>query len=199
MTDLNIIILAAGNSTRMGRPKQTLPFEGTGLLERTIMAAKEANAEDIIVVTGAHYDLVEQRLNELQVLTVFNPDWSSGMATSISAGLTTLLEKKPLVQFAIFAVCDQPFISAAIFQELVRKHLLSGKGIIAAAYQQSKGTPVLFQRNYFTALLQLQGHEGARKLLSLYAQDVESVVFEKGYIDIDTPEDYNRLAGLAEF
>ncbi len=193
MTDLNIIVLAAGNSSRMGRPKQTLLFEGKSLLQRTLDAAREANARNLVVVTGANYKLFEKELHQQEVTTVYNQDWASGMASSINIGLTALLDKEPSVKAVVFAVCDQPFISAAIFQGLIKRQQQTGKDIIAAEYEKTVGTPVLFRYNLFPAIRTLRGQEGARKLLSVYPEDVASITFEQGHIDVDTPADYDHL------
>lgn len=91
------------------------------------------------------------------------------------------------------AVCDQPFVTSAVFENLISESKKTGKEIAASAYSETLGTPVLFHKKYFPELLALKGKEGAKKLIKKYAEDVVAVPFEKGNIDIDTEEDYNQL------
>lgn len=93
----------------------------------------------------------------------------------------------------ILCVCDQPYISAILLQQLLDKKKTSGKKIIACSYAETLGTPVLFNKKYFSALMNLQGDEGAKKLLSVYSDDVAPISFEKGEFDIDTKKDYEKL------
>jgi CTP:molybdopterin cytidylyltransferase MocA len=93
----------------------------------------------------------------------------------------------------ILTVCDQPFLTSAVLQALLDEAKLSGKSIVASAYKDTLGTPVFFSRQYFEDLLALKGAQGARMLLKKYEAELASVPFDKGEIDIDTPEDYQKL------
>ena len=190
MNETGIIILAAGSSSRMGRPKQTLIFRGKPLLQhicdQTVLAGFKP-----IIVTGAHRETVCGSVNSRHATLVQNNDWESGMGSGIRVGLNKLLERMPRTDAVILLVCDQPFVSADLLQQLIVRARLSEKGIVASNYAGVNGTPVLFQKQYFDALKQLNG--GARELLLKYEDEVESVPFEKGAIDIDTEEDYDRL------
>jgi CTP:molybdopterin cytidylyltransferase MocA len=188
-----IVILAAGNSSRLGRPKQLLPFEGKTLVGHITDEALAAALDPVIVVTGAIAEATRAAIGAKPVEIVYNPHWEEGMASSIVAGLSGLLELRPAIQAIIFSVCDQPFLSATVFQELVHRKDQSKKGIIACFYRETVGTPVLFTYPYFQALLLLAGNEGARKLLLQYKDDLALVSFPKGHIDIDRPEDLDQL------
>ncbi|KRB59786.1 NTP transferase domain-containing protein [Flavobacterium sp. Root186] len=188
-----IIILAAGNSSRLGRPKQLVEYKESTLLKNTISEALKVPNSFVIVVTGANHNEVEKQLNAAEINICFNSEWKNGMLSSIVKGLNELLLLKPDCDECIFAVCDQPFVTSLIFENLISESHKTGKGIIASAYSETLGTPVLFHKKYFNELLELSGQEGAKKIIKKYLDDVYSVPFEKGNIDIDTEEDYNKL------
>lgn len=193
-----IIVLAAGSSSRLGKPKQLLRYNDKSLVQHTADEAITAAGSPVVVVTGSDSKLVETELKDREVQLVYNPDWREGMGTSISAGLTELLSLHPELENVIISVCDQPYISSALFRELIEKSSSStttspGKSIVASSYKGTKGVPVLFGKEHFDDLLVLTGKHGAKNLLFDFADDVEVVIFEKGAIDIDTSEDYNRL------
>lgn len=188
-----IIILAAGNSSRLGRPKQLLEYKETTLLKNTIFEVSKVPDSFAIVVTGANHDLIEKDLNNKELNCCFNPDWETGMASSIVKGLQELLSLNPDCDHCIFTVCDQPYVTNLVFENLINQYHKTGKGITASAYSETLGTPVLFHKKYFSELLDLKGQEGAKKLIKKYAEDTASIPFEKGSIDIDTEEDYDKL------
>jgi molybdenum cofactor cytidylyltransferase len=187
-----IIILAAGNSSRLGEPKQLLEYKGKSLLHHvTRQALKMTGA--VVVVSGSNNNLIENELKNLQVITVYNPEWQEGMGSSIRAGVEKIIDEFPMLESLIISVCDQPFINSSVFSELITKHKENLKGIIASAYAGILGTPVMFDRKYFGELSKLSGNEGAKKLLHVFSRDVGSIDFEKGRIDIDTKDDYEQL------
>jgi molybdenum cofactor cytidylyltransferase len=188
-----IIVLAAGNSSRLGRPKQLLPYRGRTLVMHVAGEALAAGLRPVVVVTGAYRAEVEEVLKGEPVGLVYNPDWETGMASGIVAGLSNMLLLHPDMGAVIIAVCDQPFISSTLLQQLVSTFDMSGKGIVACAYADSVGTPVLFGRYYFGQLLALSGSEGAKKLLKQYPDDLAVIAFPNGHIDIDTVEDTQKL------
>jgi molybdenum cofactor cytidylyltransferase len=191
-----IIILAAGASSRMGQPKQLLPYHQQTLLQRAIQAAVAVPNVLVIVVIGANQTLITPNVNNSSVILEYNPDWQQGMASSIRIGIKRLIEEYPTVQNALLMLCDQPFVDTALLQRLIDEKLRSNSRIVASAYQNTMGAPVLFDRSYFNELLALQGQEGAKKLLIKYSNEVTAIPFEKGAIDIDTPADYERLLDL---
>lgn len=188
-----IIILAAGNSSRLGEPKQLLLYNETSLLKNTVEAAALLPNSVVIVVTGSNSKLIEEQLDLTQIKVSYNPDWPSGMSSSIVKGLNDLLLISPDIEKCIISVCDQPFTTHSVFENLLEHYHKSGKEIIASSYAETLGTPVLFARKYFTTILKLKGQEGAKKIISKFVDDTLAVPFEKGNIDIDTQEDYNRL------
>jgi molybdenum cofactor cytidylyltransferase len=193
MNNTAIIILAAGGSSRFGKTKQLVYFRGKTLLQHAIEQATDAGAETIVVVTGANADEISKQAKSEKTEIVFNKDWEQGMASGIVAGLKKAITLNNKIEKAIIAVCDQPFISSSLFQQLYQKQNESAKQIVASAYADTIGTPALFTQKYFDALMSLKGDEGAKKLLKRHSEDVATVDFPNGDIDIDTKEDYEKL------
>jgi molybdenum cofactor cytidylyltransferase len=188
-----IIILAAGNSSRLGQPKQLLRYKDDTLLQHIIGEAVVINESVVLVVTGANHELIEKEIDDSKIKKAFNGEWELGMSSSIKTGLNKALQLYPEIEKCIFAVCDQPFVSHSIFESLITEYHATGKGIVASSYAETFGTPVLFDKKYFDELLHLEGQEGAKKIITRFLDDTASVSFEKGKIDIDTEDDYNKL------
>jgi molybdenum cofactor cytidylyltransferase len=193
MDNAAILILAAGNSTRFGSIKQLLPFNGKTLLQHAIDEAIGADADSIVIVVGANADEVSASIDNTGVEIVLNNHWQDGMASGIVAGVGKISSLHNNLHNMIIAVCDQPFVTSALFKQLYQTQSESQKGIVACAYADTIGTPVLFTQKYFDHLLSLQGEEGAKKLLKTYAFDVATVNFPNGNIDVDTEVDYQEL------
>jgi molybdenum cofactor cytidylyltransferase len=188
-----ILILAAGSSSRLGQPKQLLSYQHKTLLQNTIEAAQMVSAEKVLVILGDNHDVISAGIASTGVKTVFNEDWEIGMSSSIRLGLARLLVEDTTLDAVILTVCDQPFITDKVFRALLAEARTSVRSIIASSYSGTLGTPVLFGRKYFEELALLEGIEGAKTLLIKYHDQVANVPFDKGEIDIDTPEDYNKL------
>lgn len=188
--ETTIIILAAGNSSRLGSPKQLLKFKGKTLMRNVIDEALKVTQNVAVVIGDENAEILEQIQD---ALIIKNKNWASGMGSSVAVGLEFALKMFPQIQNCIFSVCDQPFLSEEIFTELILEKKTSDKNIVASKYGETQGVPVLFDQKYFAELLQLKGNEGAKMLLKKYADDVAAVDFEKGAIDIDTTNDYENL------
>ena len=193
MHNTGIVILAAGNSSRLGSPKQLLPFQNKNLLQHVIDEATAAGAAPVIVVTGARSEVVSAAIDTSKADVIWNEKWLEGKASGIVAGVQRIVSSYPQVEHIILAVCDQPFVTAGLFVQLFDKQQYSEKNIVASAYADTLGTPVLLGRKYFDALLGLEKDEGARKILMAHNNDVAGVDFPLGHIDIDTQEDYDAL------
>lgn len=191
--EYGIIILAAGNSSRLGAPKQLLQYQGKSLIRHITEAAQKTAGDRVVVVTGANSVLIEHELAGMPVKLAFNPDWQEGMSASIKTGVHALQLHFPEAKGAILAVSDQPFVSSGLFDALILMSEETGKGIVASRYSDAPGTPALFAASYFSSLLQLSGAEGAKKLFKRFSNDVSAYPFPEGSIDIDTQEDYKRL------
>lgn len=188
-----IVILAAGSSTRLGQPKQLLEFQGTTLVQRITQIAVSAVKKPVVVILGANCSLIHSQLTHLPVHIVYNPDWPRGMTSSIRKGLLALLYYSPDTDGAIFAVCDQPYITSDLFLEMISVGSISQKPIVACLYNNVLGTPVLFKKEYFDVLLALKDTEGARTILQAHPESIEAVPFPLGIFDVDTMQDYEAL------
>lgn len=187
-----LILLAAGNSSRLGKAKQLLEFRGKTLIQRAIDTASESTVDSIVVVLGANHRDIKKGFLSDSVHVVYNTEWEKGMASSIQAGLGYLLDKKKIDQ-VILMLCDQPFVNAELLDSLIRKKEESGKGSVACSYVDTIGVPVLFDQKYFPEMMSLHGTEGAKKLLVKHRDNVVLVDFPLGAVDVDTMEDYSRL------
>jgi len=187
------IVLAAGASVRMGRPKQLLEFAGRPLVVRTVEACLAADLRPVIVVLGAQRDQIQPALAHLPVIIAVNADWAEGMASSLRAGLSELGKFSPTIPAALIALCDQPAFSAELALRLQAAAATSLRGIVAARYAGRCGAPALFRRRYFADLAALQGDQGARVLLQQQAADVEPVDLPALAADLDTPGDWDHF------
>src|ERR1700761_4433895 len=183
-----LIILAAGESSRMGFPKQTLLYKGKTLLEQAIEAGLKSKCSPVIVVLGANADVIDEGIRQFNIDVIHNPNWADGMASSIKIAIENL-QKNNDVDGAVIMLCDQPFVTRAIIDNLLYKQHQTGKKIIAKSYNDTIGVPALFKRSLFSELLLLEGHEGAKKMLNSHPDDIATIPFEKGSIDIDTVAD----------
>ncbi|WCT14312.1 nucleotidyltransferase family protein [Mucilaginibacter jinjuensis] len=189
-----LIILAAGESSRLGQPKQNLIFKGKTLLQLAVDAGLKSDCATVIVVLGAN----SKQINPIpETATLCNKNWKEGMASSIKMAMLEI-DKDATFDKVIIMLCDQPFVNAALLNSLIKKQAETQKAIVACAYNGTTGVPVLFDSKLFGELLLLKGKEGAKKILKNHAAEIAEVVFEKGGIDIDTPEDYENLLTLSD-
>jgi molybdenum cofactor cytidylyltransferase len=193
MNNTGIIILAAGESSRFGNMKQLVPFNGKTLLQHVIDEASKAGGRPIVVIAGANAAKVAASIADSKANIVVNENWQEGMASGIVAGVQNIVGSKDAVKKIIVAVCDQPFVTSALFEQLDQVQNKTEKSIVACTYADTIGTPALFTTKYFNELLGLTGDEGAKKILKNNSEDVATVDFPKGEIDIDTQKDYENL------
>ena len=187
------VILAAGESARMGTPKQLLVVDGQPLVLRAVEAALASAAWPVVVVLGAHAEKIRPVLARHPVLIADNPAWSEGMASSIRIGVTTLQQFSRALNGALVALCDQPAFSVDVIAQLVATQRTTGRSIVAAHYSGRNGAPALFLREHFSALTAMTGEEGARVLLNGDPTEIASVDLPGLALDLDTPADYATL------
>jgi molybdenum cofactor cytidylyltransferase len=209
MRNVGAIILAAGGSSRLGQPKQLLTFRGETLVGRAIRAATEAGCDPVILVVGAMSEAIQSEIaiRESRIasssasgvgartIVVENREWQNGVGTSIRRGLEELPES---VEAVVLIACDQPFVDASVIAELIATHEKTRKPMAASSYANTLGVPALFDRSCFADLLALPADSGAKALMTTRPNDVAVVAFERGAIDIDTPEDFERLTANAD-
>jgi molybdenum cofactor cytidylyltransferase len=186
--NIPIIILAAGSSSRLGKPKQLLEYNNETLLNRTIRIANIIT-DKIVVVLGSNAELIQATIENKAVQIVINSDWPLGMASSIKAGIISYLNTDAI----IICLCDQPFLSENVFKDLIDKKEETQKPIIASKYSEILGVPILFDKTVFNDLMQLEGDKGAKAILNKNLENVASISFEKGNIDIDTIDEWNNF------
>lgn len=184
------IVLAAGGSRRLGRPKQLLDWRGQTLVRHVVTTALSAGLTHVIVVLGAHSDEIKMELADFSVILVNNDDWEHGQSTSVRASLEALPEETGAV---VFLLVDQPRVSEELIRSLVTRHATTLAPIVAPMIDGKRGNPVLFDRETFADLKSLQGDVGGRALFDRYP--ITYVESEETYLmlDIDTEEDYQQL------
>jgi molybdenum cofactor cytidylyltransferase len=188
-SSVGLIILAAGESSRMGKPKQLLPFQGQSLIQYMVQSGLTSRCFPVVVVLGANAPLIKLEISDLPLFITENVHWQEGMGTSIRAGMDMLLSVYAEVEAVIIMLCDQPFVKATLLNRFVEEYQHTHTPLIASSYANTLGVPALFDRSLFPLLQNLRGQEGARKLI-MHQSGVHSISFPEGQIDIDTPEDY---------
>jgi molybdenum cofactor cytidylyltransferase len=193
---VGLVILAAGASTRLGRPKQLLMYERSSLLRRAAQTALASVCNPILVVVGAYATQLMDEVSDLPVQVIINPYWKKGMSSSIRTGIEALQAGAPpdrRAEAAVIMLCDQPFVTSQIINELVMAYRATGQPIIASEYGGTLGAPALFKNALFPDLRALKEAEGAKKVIERHAGEVFRIPFAQGAIDIDTPADYAQL------
>ncbi|HZP60792.1 MAG TPA: nucleotidyltransferase family protein [Opitutaceae bacterium] len=187
------ILLAAGASTRMGRPKQLLEVDGRPLVARAAEAVLASPAWPVVVVVGSQAQKIRPVLARLPVLVAENPDWKEGLGSSIRSGVAALKNFWRSLDAVLIALADQPALSAGTIARLTTAYDATGRSIAAARYGGHLGAPALLGRQHFSTLQELQGDQGARALLELDPGQVAAVDLPEFAFDLDTPADYERL------
>lgn len=186
------LVLAAGESVRLGQPKQLVQYRGERLIDRAIRIAYQAGASPVFVVVGAGYEELLDVLhsNPYQPRILINKAWKRGMATSIALGAAAA--DRVDAEDLLVLTCDQVTVTAehlAMLMEASRK-----EHVVASHYYERRGIPALFPEFSFHALQELSGDTGARELLQDDA--VLTVPLHGGEFDVDTPEDLVRLRAM---
>lgn len=184
------VVLAAGRSARLGRPKQLVRFAGQPLVRRAAEAARASRCAHVAVVVGAEREAVEAALAELDVARVANPSFATGLASSLHAAVDFAESRE--ADALLLCVCDQPYLAAPHLDALCAAHLGSGRAV-ASAYAGIRGVPAIFPRAQFAALRALRGDRGAGSLLRDDAEAL-AIAWPEGALDVDTPADLARLA-----
>ena len=187
------IVLAAGQSSRFGEPKQLLVWKGQPIIRYVIMAATKAGLDPIVVVVGSSGEEIKKVISDLPVRIVENPEWINGVSSSIQVGMTALRSETGGV---VFLQADQPQVSHGLITKLVQVHQETLGSIIAPLINGHQGNPVLFDEKVFTNLKLLKGDIGGRALFSQFPVQWITWQDPNQLFDIDTPEDYKKFLGL---
>ncbi|RAK69538.1 nucleotidyltransferase family protein [Hymenobacter edaphi] len=190
------VLLAAGASTRMGQPKQLLPYQGRTLLRRAAETALVAGCQPVIIVTGALHQELAAEVADLPVRLVHNAVWEAGLGTSIGVGVQAVEDAAPEAAAVLVMLTDQPLVTAALLRELLHAWQQSGLPV-ATGYAATVGVPAVFGRLVWPQLLALPAAAGAKLLLQRLGDELAVVPFPAAALDVDTPEQYQQLLGEA--
>lgn len=194
MQNVGAVILAAGESSRFGRPKQLIEFQGKSLVRRIVDLAQQAGCDSIAVVAGSEKKKIAAALKGTRAKIFENQNWRAGIGTSICVGVQGLIDSEPKISAVVLLVCDQPLVDAEMIKGLLALREETNKPIVASSYSKTLGAPALFDRSLFNELLALDGEHGAKKIIWSDRERVAEFPFPGGKIDIDTMEDWERFA-----
>jgi molybdenum cofactor cytidylyltransferase len=185
------IVLAAGESRRMGTPKQLLPFGGKTILLTVVDRLLSSRADGVLVVLGCRAEEVRATLGDRPVRTLFNPDYARGMLTSVQAGVAAL---PPEATAALICLGDQPSVDPGVVDRVIEAQRRTGKGIVIPTFNGRRGHPALVGLRYRDEILALAGEPGLKAVMRGHPQDTVEVEVHRPEIldDIDTPEDYQK-------
>ena len=194
IAQVGLLLLAAGSSSRLARPKQLRPYQGQTLLRHAAEVAAASPCRPLVLVTGALHDELLPEVEGLPFHVVRNETWADGMGGSIAAGLQALEadHESPPVEAVVVILCDQPLLTEDIIGQFIVQFQATGQPVVAATYAGTQGVPALFSRAVFPQLLALRGASGARELLQQY-QHLPTVDFPGGATDVDTEAQYAAL------
>ncbi|MBZ9733951.1 molybdopterin-binding/glycosyltransferase family 2 protein [Mesorhizobium sp. CA18] len=195
---VDIVLLAAGRSSRMGGPNKLLAlFDGEPLVRRTAGRALGSKAAATVVVTGHQRERVRSALGGLGVTFADNPNFADGLASSLKAGIAKVA---PDAAGALIVLGDMPGVSSGDLDSLIDAFRSSdGRSVVRASHQGKRGNPVLLPRSLFAAVAQLEGDTGARHLVEAEGLDVIDVEIGQGAsIDVDTREALEGAGGVLQ-
>jgi len=184
------VVLAAGSSSRMGKPKQTLQLEGWSMLERVLQTLSRTKVDRVVVVLGAHSSAVRGRVKFGREKVVLNPRFKEGMSGSLRLGLAEVEE----TDAAIIVLGDQPFVSPGTIDRIIDAYVSSKSPVVVPVYHGRRGNPVLFDRSLFPQIRRIRGDVGAKSVVAGNEDKLLQVdVNDEGIlVDIDTPSDYSN-------
>lgn len=190
MKPLAIVILAAGASSRMGTPKQLLPFQTDTLLGTVIKNATHTRIETIYCVVGANSSEIKKSHQQYAITFITNSDFKAGLSSSIQSAVQFIAENKPDIEAILVLLGDQPFVSSEYMQLYIDLHLKHPEQRIATAYKNNTGVPAVFPKKYFGRLQKLEGDRGAKELLNTIPDTFVVKLPMEALTDIDTHKEY---------
>ena len=190
--NIAVVILAAGESSRMHQAKQLLPWGTSTLLGKAIKEALQSNSTKVCVVLGAKAETIQMHFTATEVTWILNKNWKNGMGSSISCAINYLVHLKTDNKGILIMLCDQPLIDADYINKMISTFKRSNKGIVATAYKHSNGVPVLFDKKYLDDLSNLEGNMGAKQLIGDNSKDVVAISPNGKEKDLDTLEEYQQ-------
>jgi len=189
---ISAIILAAGQSRRMGQPKMLLPWGKLTVIEHVITTFLNAGIKDIVVVTGGTRDLVEKVIDQYPVRAIYNAGYTTGeMLSSLQHGLRALPNQ---MQATLIGLGDQPQVQESSVRLICDVYRESKSGLIVPSFQMRRGHPWLVARELWNELLEMRSPESPRDFLNRHTAEIHYVTLDTPSIlaDLDTPEDYQK-------
>ena len=190
--DIGVVVLAAGASSRLGQPKQLVPFRGKTLLQHTLDEVLAVGFGEKVLVLGAHAAEIQARTATKGFHLLHNPDWASGMGSTISTGVQFLQNLPSAPAHVLVLLSDQPYVDRHLLRTLATAHFGHGQ-LTACRYAEKSAVPAVFSQTYFPELANLSGDQGARQLFRQHANALTHIPFDMGTFDIDTPADLAQL------
>jgi molybdenum cofactor cytidylyltransferase len=186
------VILAAGSSSRLGRPKQLLTLDGEPIARVVARNALTSKLAEIILVTGGSAEAVAETVADLPVHVVENPEYRDGQSTSLIRGLQAVSAS---VDGVLFLLGDQPEVDGSVLDALINAYETTGGPIVQPVYGETPANPVIFARSLFPELLGVTGDEGARAVVKRHQSEIVPAPFPDRQPpgDIDTEEDYQAM------
>lgn len=189
-----ILIMAAGSSSRMGKPKQLLKWKNSNLLNHAIEIANRLDSKSNFVVLGSNADAIIPEIKSTNINILINENWKEGLGNSISFGVSSILRDNPGLDGLMIMLADQPLINLDHYLKLIKIFTKGKNQIIATKYSDEKlGVPAVFDQIYFNDLSILNSDFGAKGLFKKYAEFVNSIRNENASFDIDTPVQYEQF------
>lgn len=187
------LVLAAGPSRRLGRPKQLEPWGGMPLLGRVLHNIRAWPVDEIWVVLGASSDEIMEQVDFGDAGIVVNPEWEEGLASSLRAGLDALARSRG-ADAALIVLGDQPDVDPEVVRQIITRYEETGAMAVVPKYRYTWGNPVLVDKVLWSRLMSIEGDQGARKLLQAHPEWVEEVWVETlPPRDVDTEDDVEQL------
>ena len=197
MTNIHALMIAAGQSQRMGLPKQLLPWGKKTLIEHQIKTLQKAHLS-VSVVLGAQHEQINKTIAYLKVSTVYHPDWQLGMGSSIACGVKAIDNLNANYDGILIVLVDQPLVTTEHIDRMVQTFDPGRKQIIVSQTSSGiSGPPVLFDAHYFKELKTLDGDDGAKPIVRNQKEYTMQVTADCNLEDMDTVEDYRRLLALS--
>jgi len=193
MSDVQLLLLAAGGSRRMGEPKQLLKWGTTTLIEHQLHNLLDTGMS-VSVILGAYTGRILPLIDAMPIRIIHNERWEEGMGTSIAKGANQVLEQHPTMDGLLISLLDQPLLTTAYFNKMLQAFQPDNKQIIVSkSNTQWSGAPVLFDKTYVNELIRLKGDQGAKIVTSRYQNKITSVDAGSILSDVDTPQSYHEL------
>jgi molybdenum cofactor cytidylyltransferase len=193
--NIAIILLAAGQSSRMKAIKQLLPWKGTTLLLHALNTILDIQKEKVFMVLGVNSALIQERLKleSYPVTLIKNEAWQMGLGSSIACGIDAILKQEHAIDGIVICLADQPLLTSSYYKELIRVFTSNNVPIVATRYPNKFGVPAIFKTEIAQELIHLKEDHGARYMMSKYKELVLALDAGDQIVDIDTPETYKRV------